>query len=166
MSMVVVDTNVVVVANGDADVDPACEMACVDRLEHAMKNGVVAVDDGGRIFEEYRTRFSFAGGPGLGDVFFKYVHDQQHRGTRVRRFQITPSADASRGFEELPQNTFDASDRKFLAVAVVANAVVINATDSDWAQARDLLRELGVDVEELCPHLPWIDEPSAEAGAS
>ena len=45
-------------------------------------------------------------------------------------------------------------DRKFLAVAVVADAVVVNATDSDWSQALDLLRELEVEVEELCPHLP------------
>ena len=164
MSLVVVDTNVGIAANGDADVDPACELACVDKLEHAMRNGVVAVDGGGRIFEEYRTHFSFAGGPGLGDVFFKHVHDRQHHGARVRRFAITPSADHGRGFEELPENTFDASDRKFLAVAVVAKAVVVNATDSDWGLAVDLLRNLGVDVEELCPHLPWIDE-GAEGGA-
>ena len=161
MSLVVVDTNVGIVANGDADVGPTCELACVDRLEHAMKSGVVAVDDGGRIFEEYRTHFSFAGGPGLGDVFFKHVHNLQHRGARVRRFSITPSSDERRGFEELPENTFDASDRKFLAVAVVAKAVVVNATDSDWGQAGELLRTVGVNVEELCPHLPWINEQSA-----
>ena len=129
MSIVVVDTNVGIVANGNADVDPACQLACVNSLEHAMKGGVVALDDGGRIFEEYRTHFSFAGGPGIGHVFFKYVHDVQHRGERVRRFRITPSADESRGFEELPPNTFDASDRKFLAVAVVAKATVVNTTD-------------------------------------
>lgn len=165
MSLVVVDTNVGIVANGDADVDLACQLACVDKLEHAMKNGVVAVDDGGRIFEEYRSHFSFAGGPGVGDVFFKHVHNLQHRGTRVRRFRITPSADDTRGFEELPVNKFDASDRKFLAVAVVAKAVVINATDGDWGQGGGLLCNLGIDVEELCPHLPWIDEPADEAGA-
>ncbi len=165
MSLVVVDTNVGIAANGDADVDPTCQLACVDRLEHAMKNGVVAVDDRGHIFEEYRTHFSFAGGPGMGDVFFKHVHDRQHRGARVRRFPITPLSDDSRGFEELPENTLDPSDRKFLAVAVVARAVVVNATDSDWGEAGDLLQNLGVDVEELCPHLPWIDESCAEAGA-
>ena len=166
MSLVVVDTNVLIVANGDADVDRECELECVDRLDYTRKNGVVAVDDGSLIFEEYCKHCSFAGSPGLGDEFFVHVHNEQHKGARVRRFPITPSADASRGFEELPQNSFDASDRKFLAVAVVAKAVVVNATDSDWGQARDLLRDLGVDVEELCPHLPWIDEPSAETGAS
>lgn len=163
MSLVVVDTNVGIAANGDGDVDPACQLACVDTLEHAMKNGVVAVDDGGRIFEEYQRYFNFAGGPGVGDVFFKYVHDRQHVGASVRRFPITPSADGRRGFEELPVNTFDASDRKFLAVAVVAKAAVVNATDSDWGKAGDLLRELGVHLEELCPHLPWIGDTTPEA---
>ena len=156
MSLVVVDTNVGVVANGNEDVDPACQLACVNSLEYAMKKGVVAVDDAGYIFEEYGKHFSFAGRPGVGDVFFKHVYDLQHRGQRVRRFPITPTADESRGFEELPRNTFDPSDRKFLAAAVVAKAAIINATDSDWGQACDLLRELGVDVEELCPHLPKI----------
>ena len=44
---------------------------------------------------------------------------------------MTPTEDDRRGFEELPENTFDPSDRKFLAVAIVANAVVLNATDTD-----------------------------------
>lgn len=165
MSAVVIDTNVGIAANGDANVDPACQLACVNRLEHAMKNGVIAVDDGGRVFEEYRAYFTFAGAPGVGHTFFKFVHDRQYHGARVQRFAITSSKNHSRGFEELPENTFDASDRKFLAVAVVAQAAVVNATDSDWREADDLLRELGIVVEELCPHLPWIEEAS-EGGSA
>lgn len=61
-----------------------------------------------------------------------------------------PTGD-ERGFEELPENTFDRSDRKFLAVAVVARAVVLNATDSDWGEQQALMDELGVEVNELCP---------------
>ena len=55
MTPVVVDTNVGIAANGDADVDPACQFACVDRLERAMKKGVVAVDDGGRAWARDRS---------------------------------------------------------------------------------------------------------------
>ena len=160
MSPVVVDTNVGIAANGDAKVDLACQLACVERLERAMTNGVVAVDDGGRIFDEYGAHFSFSGAPGIGHVFFKHVYDRQYHGAKVRRFAITPSKDDGRGFEELPENTFDPSDRKFLAVAVVAKAVVVNATDRDWSQAGDLMRQLDVEVEELCPHLPWFDDAS------
>ena len=63
------------------------------------------------------------------------------------------SDDDRKGFEELPENTFDRSDRK--AVAVAAEAVVLNATDSDWSEHKALMEELGVIVEELCPqHIP------------
>ena len=64
---------------------------------------------------------------------------------------MTPSLVDQRGFEELPENTFDPSDRKFLAVALVAGAVVLNATDSDWSEQRKLLNELRVQVHQLCP---------------
>ncbi len=86
----------------------------------------------------------------------KHIHDEQCREDKVRRFVITPSDDEGRGFDELPENSFDPSDRKFLAVAVVANAVVVNAVDGDWGEARRLMDELEVKVKELCPHLPQI----------
>ena len=69
----------------------------------------------------------------------------------MRRVTVTRSDDDQKGFEELPKNTFDRSDRKFLAVAVVANAVVLNATDNDWNEHEALMEGLGVMVEELCP---------------
>ena len=69
----------------------------------------------------------------------------------MRRVAVTPSEDDRRGFEELPENTFDRSDRKFLAVAVVAKAVVLNATDSDWDEHGALMNRLGVKGRQLCP---------------
>ena len=155
MSPVVVDTNVGVAANGDANIDTECQLACIEKLEHVMNDGVVALDDDGLIFNEYQAHFSFAGGPRVGDAFFKHLYDLQHHGKKVRRIAVTPCDDHERGFEELPKNSLDASDRKFLAVAVQAGAAIINATDSDWQKEQNLLVELGVEVEELCPHLPW-----------
>ena len=67
------------------------------------------------------------------------------------RVQVTASCDDRRGFKELPPNAFDPSDRKFLAVAVVAKAVVLNATDSDWEEHAPLMEDLGVVVNQLCP---------------
>ena len=93
MSPVVVDTNVGIAANGDANVDSECQLTCVERLERAVKKRVVAVDDGGRILDEYGTFFSFSGAPGIGHAFFKYVYDRRYHGARVRRFAITPSKD-------------------------------------------------------------------------
>ena len=53
--------------------------------------------------------------------------------------------------KELPENRFDRSDRVFLAVAVRANGIVLNATDGDWSEQAALMDELDVEVEELCP---------------
>ena len=56
--------------------------------------------------------------------------------------------------KELPENHLDISDRKFLATALVGEAVILNATDGDWAEQRDLTTRLGVTVRQLCPNLP------------
>ena len=42
-------------------------------------------------------------------------------------------------------------DAKFLAVAVKADATIVNATDSDWAEHRELTDRLGIRVRQLCP---------------
>ena len=60
-------------------------------------------------------------------------------------------ADDRRGFDELPENTLDRSDRKFLAVAVVSKAVILNATDSDWYHQQALLSRLRIRLRQLCP---------------
>ena len=94
---------------------------------------------------------NFSGQPGLGDAFFKHVHDHLYSTRHVERVSITPVDDESRSFAELPINTLDPSDRKFLAVAVASPAPILNATDSDWHDERVLISSLGVVVEQLCP---------------
>ena len=154
MSVFVVDTNVAVAANGrDTHADEDCRRTCVNRLEAVIRDGIVAVDAGGSILDEYAGRLDWSGAPGVGDAFFKHVFNHQYSGQRVLRVTVTPTVDDRRGFEELPENSFDPSDRKFLAVAVVADAPVVNATDSDWRENDDLIASLGVEVHELCPHL-------------
>ncbi len=152
MTAFVVDTNVAIVANGrGTDIGPECRLTCVKKLRAVTEHDVVAIDDGGAILEEYKRHLRFSGMPGMGDKFFKHVFDYQYRAERVRLVAVTPSEDDRRGFEELPENMFDPSDRKFLAVAVVAKAVVLNATDSDWDEHAVLMEELGVKVSQLCP---------------
>ena len=151
MTAFVVDTNVAIVANGrETDADLQCRLTCVERLK-TLASQVVAIDDGGSILEEYKRRLNFSGMPGVGDAFFKHVFNYRFQGNRVRMVAVTPSEDDQRGFEELCENTFDRSDRKFLAVAVVAKAVVLNATDSDWGEHEALMNCLGVEVTQLCP---------------
>ena len=155
MTTFVVDTNVAIVANGrGTHADKQCQLTCVQRLKSLVAGETVAIDDGNRILDEYRNHYRnhrFSGGPGVGDVFFKHVFDNQYQGKRVRRVAVTPIEDDQRGFEELRENTFDRSDRKFLAVAVAAGAVVLNATDSDWGEQAALMDALGVEVNQLCP---------------
>ena len=152
MTAFVVDTNVAIVANRrSTHADQRCQLACVEKLESVVAQDVVAIDNGHAILAEYGTYLQPAGMPGTGDMFYKHVLNFLHRPNRVRMVALTPSEDLGRGFEELPENAFDPSDRKFLAVAVVANAVVLNATDSDWAEHEELMDKLGVEVSQLCP---------------
>ena len=151
MTPFVVDTNVAIVANGrETDADEQCRLSCIKRLRSLADDEVVAIDNLGLILAEYKKRLHFSGMPGVGDAFFKHVFNNQFQEKRVRRVTVTRSDDARRGFEELPQNAFDPSDRKFLAVSVVAGAVVLNATDSDWAEQDELMDRLGVEVRQLC----------------
>ncbi len=153
MTAVVVDTNVAIVANGGPAVTagPLCQQKCSEKLQGVIDLGTVAIDDMGLVLEEYANGLDWSGGPGVGDAFFKYIFDHQYVGDRVRRVAVTPSAEDRKGFEELPENKFDRSDRKFLAVAVKAEAVVLNATDSDWCEHEALMDQLGVEVKQLCP---------------
>ena len=152
MTAFVVDTNVAIVANGHGTgIDARCQLTCVQRLRNLTARGIVAIDDKGLILDEYRGRLSLSRMPGLGDAFLKHLFYNQYHDDRVRRVTVTPSEDDRRGFVELPENAFDRSDRKFLAVAIVAGAVVMNATDSDWNEHEALMDGLGVRVAQLCP---------------
>lgn len=152
---VVVDTNVPIVANGiGTHVSVACQIRCIETLQGIVQSDsddVAFLDTKGLLLAEYRRYLNFQGHPGVGDTFFKYLHDHMYGDAKVKLVEITPSDDESRGFEELPVNNLDRADRKILAIAVVANASVVNATDSDWIEQVALLTQLDVHVQQLCP---------------
>lgn len=151
----VIDTNVLVVANGAHEqAGIRCQLACIEALEGA-RDGTVAIDDAQRILLEYRNHCSFSGQPGVGDAFFRWLWNQQGNPEKCRVVAISPHAE--RGFAEFPADerlvNFDASDRKFVAVARAAGSPspVLNATDTDWWDARVALEDHGVQVQFLCP---------------
>lgn len=147
----VIDTNVAISANGkDTHASLACQFACIEFLEKCIKLPI-ALDRTGLIMAEYARHLSYAGQPGVGDMFFKYLHDHQHSGKKIHTVVITESSDSNRGFDELPENALDNSDRKFLATAVVAKAKIVNATDSDWEEQINLLQLLNINLKQLCP---------------
>ncbi|MCZ0941735.1 MAG: hypothetical protein OXJ53_01615 [Gammaproteobacteria bacterium] len=164
MTAYVVDTNVAIVANGEADKkgklpDLRCQTGCVAKLREVVDSGTVAIDDKYAILREYHKHLSARSGrseePKPGSVFFKSVLQSS---CPVHCVSVGAGEDDSWGIDALRHSTFDRSDRKFLAVAVAVGGVVVNATDSDWREHRSLMDGLGVEVQEVCPHLPWIDE--------
>lgn len=152
MTDFVVDTNVFIVAHGmDASWDSDCQFECADMLEKICQNYTIAIDDQYHILGEYEQALKqLKGAPSISHKFFKHVHTK--RGSKqVPLVSITSIADEQRGFVQLPKNELDPSDRKFLAVAVEAQAEILNATDSDWSEQEELTNGLGVTVRQLCP---------------
>lgn len=152
---VVVETNVCIAANGrNTHASLRCQFTCVDTLEKLVSAGSrdqILLDEQGLIFDEYKRHLNFKGQPGVGDMFFKYLHDHMHLAGQVRLVTITPVEDEARGFEELPNNPVDKSDRKFLTTALVGKGRVFNALDKDWHEQAGFIAALGVKVKQLCP---------------
>lgn len=158
MSAFVVDTNVPVVANGRAEqASPRCVFACVRALEGAYRDGVIVLDDGGRVLREYVKNLSRSGQPGAGDFFMKWVWQNQAVRERCEQVTITPRASDPEDYEEFPRDAalvgFDRSDRKFVAVALASSRrpTVLNAVDSDWWDFGAALAQHGVRINNLCP---------------
>jgi hypothetical protein len=161
VSDLVVDTNVAVVANDarfDLD-DPRrrpteCIEACVDVLLELTRAGRLVIDDGGEIFAQYSTYLSRAGQPGAGDIFMKWVHDNQWQEDLVVRVRVTP--DANRGYAEFPDDSnlkdFDWDDRVFVAVVVACDEWprIQQAVDYKWHRWAEALEANGVHVDFLC----------------
>lgn len=151
----VIDTNVPIAANGrDTHAGEDCQIRCIEFLQclaSRRSKDVIALDEGGLLLDEYKRYLNYRGQPGVGDIFFKFLHDHMYVNNRVELVQVTRSKDEDRGFDELPANDLDPSDRKILAIAVVADAEVVNALDTDWHEQAELLAQLGVTVQQLCP---------------
>jgi hypothetical protein len=104
---VVVDTNVILVANGaHADVGDDCRDECVAQLAVLAKRGRVVVDDLNEIVEEYLRKTEPHKGQRPGDAFLKWLLNNQSNPRRVERVSITPAGQQS--YAELvscPANT-------------------------------------------------------------
>ena len=72
MDAVIVDTNVIVIANDTDDKREDCRDRCQDRLQQILFQGEkVVVDDGWRIFGEYEDNVKPNTRKGIGDLFVK-----------------------------------------------------------------------------------------------
>ena len=147
----VVDTNVLIVANGrNTNASDGCREATIDGLKSIIDHARIIIDAAGEIIEEYRRHCFHAGQPGLGDEFFRLVL-VNYQG-KIERVDVPKNEDGS--FVNFPidarLNAFDYSDRKFAATAKASGARIVNSTDSDWIDHCYALTENGIEIEFLC----------------
>ena len=149
-----IDTNVPVVANGRDDAErpiaPGCREATIVFLMSFLENRERAiVDAAGEVEKEYRRYLIPAGQPGVGDRFYLQLVSNP---SLCERLHLPRREDGE--YADLPQpvidSGFDRDDRKFAALAKRRRVPVVNAVDSDWLDARALLRANGIRVEFLC----------------
>lgn len=156
MTVSVVDTNVILVANGaHADVSPECVIACVERLNELMKSGVLVVDDGFHILHEYQNKTSPRAAKGVGDLFVQWAlrHSAQaHRVHQVAITQVAPNRYAEFPDDPALESVFDPADKMFAAVAHAhpGNPTIWQAADCKWLDWWQPLKACGVKVEFLC----------------
>lgn len=155
MKAFVVDTNVAVVANGQASqAGPDCVRVCVAALAGIKDNGKIVLDSEMLILNEYLDKLGYAGKPGVGQAFVKWVFNYQAVAERCERVSITRMDGSFREFPDAPELAhFHIDDHKYVAVALASRnrPKVLNAVDSDWWTYRKPLRRHGVRVRNLCP---------------
>ena len=157
MTAVVIDTNVLLVANNrHGGVSAPCITACVRRLLEIRDSGTVVLDDGRRIIREYAGNFQPTRQPGVGDEFFKWLAQNQANVQRVHQVQIYESGAGE--FAQFPdaalQAEFDPPDRKFVATSAAHadRPPIVQAADSKWVAWWERLEQHGIRVQFPCPH--------------
>jgi len=152
----IVDTNVILVANGQHDdVMPDCVIACTRRLQSIMADGRTAIDDAFEILREYQNKTQPKTGNRPGDAFVKWL--LQNNANRHRCDQIAIKANSQRGYDEFPEDdrlaNFDPPDCKFVAVAAAhpEHPPILQAADSKWLGWETALKDHGITVDFLCP---------------
>lgn len=154
---IIVDTNVLVVANGRdcPQANIACIRLCRQQLYSIQQSGGLLIDDAWHIIREYKKEVSQSGQPGLGDAFLRWVLTNLRNTQQCQQLRITQLGDNE--FSEFPTDPalakFDPADRKFVAVALSHPDCppILNAVDSDWKQFGAALAKHGIRVEQLCP---------------
>lgn len=151
----VVDTNVILVANGQhPDVSSACVTACQDWLQRIMAEGRVALDEDYAIVGEYQHKTHAGNGEGVGDAFVRWV--LHHVDDAARCDLVRLDLDDQRGFLSFPVDEdlthFDDADRKFVAVAHAhpERPPILQAADSKWLDWAPHLADHSVQIRFLC----------------
>ncbi len=163
MNAVIVDTNVIVIANGAAShASLDCIERCQDRLQQILEqHEKVVVDNRQRILNEYKKYVNLRTQKGIGDVFVKTLLQNQGNPNICPMVVITPLAGNGTDFEEFPNSDdaltgFHKNDRKFIAVALAYQRdagqvpTILLAIDRGWLEYMNALKNHGVTVDLIC----------------
>lgn len=85
----------------------------------------------------------------MGDVFFEWFGRQRWSGTFVQRVPRPPSGSV---LDVIPATLagFDLDDHEWIGIYLLGGAdYIVNAVDSDWAEAESDLLAAGINVLEL-----------------
>lgn len=150
----VIDTNVWVLSSRAISTLTLEEIRCYRKALQWLKDfstsaNRLCVDADHRILVEYRNNI------GQNTLAEQILNGLQRRpAPRIIRVPIQWAEEAD-PVALVPEalNILDRSDRKFAAVALAVepHPPIINATDTDWAKAKDHLAAVGLTVEECCP---------------
>ncbi len=168
MDAVVIDTNVLVVANGMSAAPQAsdkCITHCRERLAKILRGPeMVLLDDKKRIIKEYRNNLNEKG-RGFGDRYWQELnrrfYNPKGNPKTVIAVEITSLAGNGTEFEEFPNDDaalsdFHKKDKKFVAVVLAYQSVtekqapILKAEDSGWEKFRAALAAHGVQVDSIC----------------
>lgn len=150
---IVVDTNVLIAANGfDPEWKPIASL-CADRLQSIMASNVVCSDTLGLILAEYGNKLPSRSRMGFGDMFFLWLARNRFNARCSHTVKITRHETS--GFHEFPKlakdlaASIDPSDRKFIAVANAhpEKPPILEATDSKWIGWKNGLAEAGITID-------------------
>ena len=162
MDAVIVDTNVIVIANDTDDKRADCRDHCQDRLEQILSRPEkVVVDDDWRILGEYDHNTNPNTRKGVGDLFVKTLLQNQSNPNVCAMVHITPLAGNGTEFEEFPNDDpeltgFHKNDRKFIAVALAHQRdageipTILLAIDRGWLEFMNALVSHGINVDLIC----------------
>ncbi|MCT1545380.1 MULTISPECIES: hypothetical protein [Kocuria] len=145
----VIDTNVPLVVKFRADSPGELVDACEDIIMKIMTEELPVVTDlAGEIIEEYFHKMSHAENS-LADLFAKYVHDFRWQWGEKYMPDIEPDGVAENSYGVLGGDDvqIDPSDRKFVAVAKVSGASIVQARDTKWLDWKEILTRHNVKVE-------------------
>jgi len=151
---VVIDTNVLLVADGRSDFSRGCAARCGKRLHQIQVEQTVVLDRGHEILTEYGQKVPHTKQPGLGYQFWKWLINTKAGDDHCAWVGLTP--DAKKGYLEFPDHdglkNFDPSDRKFVAAAAAhpGKPEIVQAGDSRWWGWKDSLAACGVSLSFPC----------------